>query len=123
MTQPAITTRLGLACAALLALSACAAPRQDQSEVSPQKAAACRAQAEEIYLKQNRAEVYRADVYSANLRDTPYSSNLLDGVPTRGLSSSYARQQMYDDCLRAAGRPGTAPPAKGPTNPQPGVPQ
>lgn len=89
----------------LLTAAGCAALSSPsrRADVTPQQAAACRERTEQIYLQQNRADIYRADTYASNLRDSPYSAALLDGVPTRGLSNQFAHQQMYDDCVRASG--------------------
>lgn len=99
------------AAVSLLAAAGCsafpAAPRR--ADVTPQQAASCKERAEQIYLQQNRADIYRADVYTSNLRDSPYSASLLDGVPSRGLSNQFQHQQMYDDCLRASGTGTEAP--------------
>lgn len=109
---------LALFALAGLALAGCAtnAPR-DRGSAAQQ--AACRQRADEVYLKQNRGDVYRGDQYATSTRDAPYASSGLIGVTSSGLSGRYARDKMLDDCLAAVtagGRPalpdgaaGTAP--------------
>ncbi len=67
--------------------------------------AACRQRADEVYQKQNRAELYRSDEFATSSRDAPFASTGLPGITTRGLSGEYARDVLVDDCLNASGAP------------------
>ncbi len=84
-----------------LSLSACAQPRPSRAGLSAAQTAACRQRSEEVYLTQNRGDVYRADTYATSTRDAPYGGGLA-AVPSTGLSQRYARDQMLDDCLRSS---------------------
>jgi hypothetical protein len=79
--------------------------------------AACRSRADEVYLKQNRGEVYQADTYSTSTRDSPYTASGLPGITTNGLGGQYQRDQMEDDCLNASEDSRVQV-----TNPEPSVP-
>ena len=63
--------------------------------------AACRQRADEIYSKQNRAELYRSDVFATSSRDAPFATTGLPGITSRGLSGAFARDSLVDDCLNA----------------------
>jgi hypothetical protein len=120
------------ACAALLtllALGACAAVQQPRSQASAAQKAACRQRADEVYEKQNRGDVYRADNFAGGMRDTPYAAQGMPGSPNAGLSARFARDTLFDDCLRNAsgnlpdmsGEPtGTGSPALGGVSGAPG---
>ena len=69
--------------------------------------AACRARADEVYLRQNRADIYRADQYAAGGKDAPFGGGALINAPS--LSARFARERLVDNCLAA--RPGPAGPA------------
>jgi hypothetical protein len=83
----------------LLPLGACSssfntpANRANQATI-----AACRQRAEDVYVSQNRDLIYQNDTTS-----TPYSAGPNTGIPTHGLSSLYAHQQVVDDCVRNTG--------------------
>ena len=83
----------------LLLLIACqAAPPTQQSRANQQTLAACRARAEDVYVRQNRDLIYQNDTSS-----TPYSAGPNTGIPTHGLSSLFAHEQVVDDCVRNTG--------------------
>ena len=63
--------------------------------------ASCRQRADEVYQKQNRAELYRSDVFDTSNRDAPFATVGLPGITSRGLSGQYARDTLVDDCLNA----------------------
>ncbi|HTW28866.1 MAG TPA: hypothetical protein VME92_17195 [Acetobacteraceae bacterium] len=87
------------ALAALLALAACSKPLPpQQARANAATEAACRSRADEIYLKQNRAQLSERDQ-----RLDPYSANGLTGNTTAGLPELYGRDQNYLDCLRQMG--------------------
>ncbi len=75
--------------------------------------AACRARADDVYNRQNRADVYRADQYAVG-RDAPFGGGGHVNAPS--LSARFAREQLVDNCLAArpgpAGPSTDAPPAK-----------
>jgi hypothetical protein len=94
-----MTFHLLLLGAALLGLTACAgAPRLHGSAAQER---ACRARADEIYLKQNRADIYRADAYATSGKDAPFAGAGRLDAPS--LSDQYARDQILDACLNGAG--------------------
>lgn len=105
---------------ALLALSGCARPLGDggaRSSASQRAMTACRQSADDAYLRQNRAEIYRADQYAGGGRDAPFGAASAGANPSAGLSNRYARETMLDDCLNgAADQPGTTPQAPPPTD-------
>ncbi len=88
--------------AVVTGLSACAAPPQ-RSSSDVAAVAACRQRADEVYAKQNRAEVYNTDTFASSGRDSPFSNSDLPDVPTRGLSGQYQRDTMISDCLAGTG--------------------
>ncbi len=122
-------SRPALCCGGLLAvmlgLSACAgAPQRSSSDIAA--LTACRHRADEVYAKQNRAEVYMSDTFATSGRDSPYSTTALPGVTTRGLSGQYERDSMVSDCLAGTGpatgvstSPKPRPPASAPAAPLP----
>lgn len=90
-------------------LAACAAP-EPQTRANAARAAACREHADEVYLRQNRAELYRSDAYATSTRDAPFATSGIKDDPTRGLAGRYARDTMVGDCMNATGgTPGTSP--------------
>jgi hypothetical protein len=95
------------ACSALavpalaLALGGCFHPSADRVHASAATRAACRARADEVYLKQNRAEIYQQDSYATSTRDSPYAASGLPGITTDGLGAQFQREQMQDDCINA----------------------
>ncbi len=59
---------------------------------------ACRKRANEIYDRQNRAEIY-APQSGVN---SPLSGNYVDSSLTRGLSSRFGHDQLIRECIRTA---------------------
>ena len=109
---------LALAAVALLALPGCSQPigvgttTANRSAATPRAMAACRARADEVYERQNRAEVYHDDMMAGGMRDSPFAAAGTPGSPTAGLAGRYARETMLDDCLKGlAGTPGATPEA------------
>ncbi len=102
---------------ALIGVAGCGAP-PDRGTVAQQ--AACRERADEVYLRQNRAEIYRADQYATSTRDAPYGSSGVIGNTSSGLSGRYARDSMVSDCI--AGAVNAATPGPGKTPDEPAVP-
>jgi hypothetical protein len=99
--------------ASLTILSGCGS-RAPISHAAAVDRAACRHRADEVYALQNRGDRFRADTYATSTRDAPFASTGLPGNPTNGLSASFARQQMENDCLNSrAGNVGTTPAAPG----------
>ena len=96
--------------ATLLALGACYdAPSSGGSARAHASAAtvtACRRRADDIYLRQNRDEIYRADNFAGGTRDTPFSSQGLSGITSSGLGGRYARDNLEEACLNSSSGPG-----------------
>ena len=69
---------------------------------TPAQAAACRQRADEVYERQNRADVYRSDTYASGTRDAMFSSTGSPAAAVMGLSGRFARDRMLADCLRGA---------------------
>jgi hypothetical protein len=63
--------------------------------------AACRKRADEIYARQNRGEIYLADMDAAGGRDAPYATSTVNGNTSAGLAGRFQREQFEDDCLRS----------------------
>ena len=84
---------------ACLWLGGCAGSRAPERQGSAAQKAACRQRADEVYSKQNRAEVYRSDTYLTTTRDSPFATSGLPGITSRGLSGQYARDTLVRDCL------------------------
>jgi hypothetical protein len=82
-------------------LGACWHPPADRAHASAATLAACRTRADEVYLKQNRDEIYRADTYATGARDAPYSTAGVPGITTNGLAGRYARDELEDDCINS----------------------
>lgn len=81
-----------------------------RAAASPQTTAACRQRADDVYLRQNPNEVYSSDMFAGGLKDTPFAGRDVAGISNRGLSGQYARETMFDDCLRSvAGNIGGSP--------------
>ena len=123
---PLWPARPALRCYAMLALtfgmSACAGTQRSPSDIAA--LTACRQRADEVYAKQNRAEVYMSDTFATSGRDSPYATTALPGVTTRGLSGQYERDNMVNDCLAGTGPAtgvSTKPKAPIPTAPPPPV--
>lgn len=89
-----------LALALPLLATACARPGATAARFrgDPQVAAACRARADEVYARQNRAELSRRDE-----RDTPFSSSRVSGITSAGLGDLYARDRMVASCIATSG--------------------
>ncbi len=99
--KPALSS-LGLL-AGLLALAACA--RSPQTPVQAATVAACRERADQVYDRQNRADLSRRDE-----RDTPQSASYLSGITTRGLSARFERGQRIAECTNGlASEAGSTP--------------
>jgi hypothetical protein len=59
---------------------------------------ACRKRANEIYDRQNRAEIYSPQ----SGVNSPLSGNYVDSSLTRGLSSRFGHDQLIRECIRTA---------------------
>ena len=103
-------SRLLLVPALLAALTGCAGDTRSRATAAQQEA--CRKRADEVYNRQNPADVYRSDQYISSQRDSPFSSSMSD--PTAALSSRYARANLIDTCLRNAAAKPEATPAPAP---------
>lgn len=85
-------------------------------KTTPEQADACRTRADEVFQRQNRQDVFRTDTHAGGTRDAMFSSTGSPGVGVGQLTSRFARDQLYIDCLRAvAGNVGTTPDAPGAT--------
>ncbi len=101
--KPALTCLL-LSCG----LAACA-PAPERGSIAQQEA--CRQRADEVFLRQNPHESYRADLYASGQRDSPFGGGTYD--PTATLGARYDRARLYDNCLRnATARPAAPAAAK-----------
>lgn len=107
----AATLRVLVAALPLLAAAGCVR-HTPENHASAAERAACRQRAEDIYRRQNRAELTRLDEYATMGRDTPFAGTGVTGS-TAGLSAQFAHQRMVDDCLNSAagniGSTGSAP--------------
>ncbi len=95
--------------AASLVLAACYNPPESgggRARASASTVAACGKRADDVYLRQNRDEIYRTDNYVGSTRDSPFSGTGLSGITTAGLSGRYARDNLQEACLNSANRPG-----------------
>ena len=99
-------SRAGLLAAVLATLGGCAS-RAPGGSRDAAALTACRRRADEIYSKQNRAELYRSDVFATSSRDAPFATTGLPGITSRGLGGAFARDNLVSDCL-AQTRPGPA---------------
>ena len=88
------------ACAVLLTVGACTPPPPPTSETRAAQAVmtACRERANEVYRRQNRADLLNQDSSG-----TPQSANYVPGIPTRGLAERYGYQNQVSNCLRDEG--------------------
>ncbi len=96
--------------AALLALAACSSPPQSsggRARASAATLAACRQRADDVYLRQNRDEIYRADTYVGSTRDSPFAGYGQSGITSAGLSGRYARDNIQEACLNNTSPPGS----------------
>jgi hypothetical protein len=117
---------------AILTLNGCGAAGSTRpAGVTASQAAACRQRTDEVFLQQNRGELYRADNFVSNSRDTPFAGGSAAapavmgslGTPSfsAGLSGQYAREQDLNNCYNstgsgAGGSAGTTPaPASSPS--------
>lgn len=89
-----------------LLLSACAQPARQRPHASAASTAACRAEVNRVYNAQNRVDLSTRDT-----RDTPFASNYLSGITTRGLGAEYSRDNMVQSCLNNASSSGSLAPA------------
>jgi hypothetical protein len=103
---------LALAPSLALGLSGCGQP---ESHASAVERAACTRRADQVYMMQNREQVYQSDTFATSTRDAPFAASGLPDVPSRGLSGDYARDQMISDCVKGnAGNIGATPAAPAP---------
>ena len=94
----------------LIALAGCAGgQRQPLSLTERDSISACRQQANDIYDRQNRGEIYSIDS-----NGTPSSSYGGGVLPNAGLSDEYAHRRLVDNCVRNTGAGSNAPVAVGP---------
>jgi hypothetical protein len=92
-------SRLAALAPALLLLATCSPPpASPANRANRETLAACRERAEDVYVRQNRDLIYQNDTSS-----TPYSAGPNTGIPTHGLSSLFAHEQVIDDCVRNTG--------------------
>ncbi|MBV9784100.1 MAG: hypothetical protein JO264_09795 [Acidisphaera sp.] len=103
-------TRLAIFAVAI-GLAACGAPPPSQPSAATQ--AACRSRADEVYLRQNRQSIYRADDYAGGIRDAPYATTGLPGITTNGLADRYDRDEMVRSCLNGTENNGEVVPSPG----------
>ena len=104
-------------------LAGCARPPGAASSASPAQAAACRQRADEVYERQNRADVYRSDTYASGTRDAMFSSYGSPAASIATLSGRFARDRMLDECLRGvAGNVASTPDAPAPAAAAQGTP-
>ncbi len=108
-----MTARIPLMAAlAALALGGCNAPVERPTAAQAQ---ACRQHTDEVYLLQNRSELYRTDGFVSGSRDTPFSGG--SGITSSGglgannfgdgLSGQYAREKALSDCYKSSAGPAT----------------
>ncbi len=68
-----------------------------RANATPAQLAACRARADAVYDRQNRADLFRADTLAGN-RDAPFSGS--GGIgSSETLSNRFAREKLIDRCL------------------------
>lgn len=104
---PALLLGLGL-------LAGCAAPPAGPRPSAAQ-AAACRERADQVYERQNRADLFRSDTYAGGTRDAMFSGTGSPGASIGQLSARFARDRMLDNCLRGvAGNVASTPDAPAP---------
>ncbi len=82
----------------LFACAGCAASPQTPQQRAA--VAACRAQAEQQFLIQNRSGLYQPDTSL-----TPYAAGTPTYQQVQGLADQYSHQQMVQACLRGASGP------------------
>lgn len=69
-----------------------------RATATPAQLAACRARADAVYDRQNRADLFRADTLAGN-RDAPFSGSGVIGTGSETLSNRFAREKLIDRCL------------------------
>ena len=69
-----------------------------RATATPAQLAACRARADAVSERQNRADLFRADTLASN-RDAPFSGSGIIGGGNEGLSNRFARERLIDRCL------------------------
>jgi hypothetical protein len=87
---------------AVLMLAGCADSPSAPQSAQQAAVTACRSRADEVYLRQNRADLARPDT-----ADSPLSSSGLTGFTSQRLGGLHARDTMISDCIRQS----TAQPA------------
>ena len=103
-----------LAATALLGACGTPVPQTRAQNVAAADLTACRARADEIYNKQNRAEVYRSDTFATDTLDSPYSVSGLPGITTNGLSGLYQHDNLVSSCVNNHNSPGSGSDPAGP---------
>ena len=106
-----IALRTTVALLAAATLAGCGTPiqRSRSQTVAAADLTACRARADEVYNKQNRAEVYRSDTFVSDTRDAPYSTSGLPGITSNGLSGLYQHDNLVSSCVNSRGAAATSP--------------
>jgi len=82
----------------LVAAGCQSAPR---SRADAATTAACRAQADRVYAAQNRVELSQRDQ-----RDTPFASNYVSGITSRGLGARFGLDNQISSCISNSTAPG-----------------
>ena len=115
MTPPRLAPRAALLFA-LVSLAGCDRFHQSSSleGVSPAQQAACRTRTEQVYISQNRGELYRNDTYATGSSATPYAGTGIASNTNDQLGARYAYQRMLNDCYNSSPDPvpGATPAAK-----------
>ena len=114
MTNTLLTA--SLLAAALLTACGTPAQRSRSQTVAAADLTACRARADEIYNKQNRAEVYRGDTFVSGTRDAPYSTSGLPGITSNGLSGLYQHDNLVSSCVNSGSNSGGGADPSGPAS-------
>ena len=81
-----------------------------RAAIDPQVTSDCRARADAVYEKQNRADLSRRDQ-----RDSPFSASYNSGITTRGLGARFERDRMVADCVSANSSGKSSAASTGPT--------
>lgn len=104
----------------LVLLAPGCATERPQQQVTAAERTACARHADTVFQMRNPDEVYRQDTFDTSTRDAPFAGAGHPGDTTTGLSSLYARSQLYDNCLNGGGGTvGAAPEAPQPTEAPP----
>ena len=106
LARPAALPGALLALCGLVASVGCTAP-PPHARASAAAQAACRTHADDVYLRQNRDAIYRADNYTTQQRDTPFAASGMPGLTTTGLSEEYGRDTTMENCLNGMGNSNT----------------